>query len=328
MDNEDPLYIRILDKLGVNTTRLRWKLHKKEEQIKQLSKHGVKPARFQWLSYPHKICPKCRAINDRESKNCHSCESKIPSMFMYRIGRIFRSTPSNEGPITIQFFLGLILLFFAIQISIEGFSKEHLMSPSRPGTLLLGAFTNESSALFRWMAFGLLHGNLIHIAFNGYALYNIGPTIESFVGRTRMLVLITVSQLGSALACYLWYIVLNPSPKLLIVIGASGWLFGLIGFGIIHCHRTGMHSVRNQLLFWSGLMLFIGLTMGGNISNCAHIGGMLSGMALALLPEGGNMRKPAIDKFWAYAAASSALLWVFTVLMMGYTLIKFGPEIF
>jgi rhomboid protease GluP len=325
--SQDPLYIRILEKLGVNTTRLKWKLYQKEKQIQDAARGGIKPKGFQWLSYPHKICSHCHAINDKESRECSSCNRRLPNMFIYKITRLLASSGPSDRPLVIQGFLGLMFLFFAIQVSAGGFEMGNIMMPNHVGTVILGAFTADIFTspfhLFRWFAFGLLHGGLIHIGFNSYALYQIGPIIESQIGRARMLVLITITQFGAAFACYLWYFKIQHINT--SVIGASGWVFGLIGFGIVMFHKMGIEAARNSLLKWTAFMLIFGMVVGG-ISNAAHIGGLLSGMGLAMLPMGGNQRKPGIDKAWNIGSIISILIWLITIIMMFISLSILGPE--
>jgi len=324
MPEDDPLYIRILDKLGVNTTRLKWKLYEKEKKLKDMAKHRVKPTRFEWLSYPHKICLKCRAVNDKEASICHSCDAKLPSMLGYRIRRILTGSASDDSPVVTQIFLGLMLFFFAIQISVGGFSLGNIMNPSFLGTIRLGSFCDAifigPSEWYRWTAFALLHGGLIHIGFNGYALYNIGPLIENYIGRSKMLTLITITQLGSALTSYIVYFKVQEVMYTQVV-GASGWIFGIIGFAIVRFHFHGglTHHIRNSLLKWSGFCLIFGFMVPG-ISNTAHIGGMIAGALLALLPPGGDLRKPWIDKLWDGMAVLSILIWLVTVVWMLYAL--------
>lgn len=310
--SSDPWHIRLLEKMGVNVTRLRWKLYQKEQQLKQ----GVGPKGPSWWKYQHKVCPECTALNDGESRHCHSCQAKLPPVWLYKIQRLFRRS-EGDAPIIIPTFFVFMLLFFVLEVTLGGFSFRSLMSPPYEAMAILGAFTADIFSgpfhAFRWMAFGLLHGGLIHIAFNGYALRNVGPFIEGAIGAARMLVLITVTQLGSALAAYIQYFVINNQP--VVVVGASGWLFGLIGFGIVFFHQVGQISIRNQLMMWSGIMLLIGFLIPG-ISNSAHVGGMLAGFVVAIVPSGGNARKPTIDRAWNIAAILSALLWAITILCM------------
>lgn len=322
--SNDPWHIRLLEKMGVNVTRMRWKLYQKEQQLKQ----GVGPKGPAWWKYQHKVCPKCTALNDGDSRHCHSCQTPLPPIWLYKLQRLFRRTDA-DGPIIVPTFFTLMILFFIIEISLGGFSIQSLLSPHGDAMRVLGAFTRDIYGgpfhAFRWLAFGLLHGGLMHIGFNGYAFRNVGPFIESEIGAARMLVLITVTQLGAATAAYLQYFVWNQIDT--IVIGASGWIFGLIGFGVVMFHKMGQISIRNQLLFWSGLMLFIGFIVPG-ISNSAHIGGMVSGFALALLPAGGNMRKPAIDRIWNATAGVCAVLWLLTIICMFISLAINAPERF
>ena len=327
--SEDPLYIRVLEKLGVNTTRLKWKLYQKERQMQDIARGGIRPKGLQWLSYPHKICSHCGAINDKQARECDSCNRRLPGMLVYRISRLLMGSGSSDSPVVIQGFLGLMLLFFAFQISLGGFSLGNIMSPSGIGTVILGAFTPDIFSgpvqWFRWTAFDLLHGGLIHIGFNSYALYQIGPIIESQIGRVRMLVLVTVSQFGAALACYLWYFEIQKIPT--TVIGASGWLFGLIGFGMVMFHKLGLESIRNQLAKWAAFVLVFGFLVPG-ISNSAHIGGMIAGMGVAMIPMVGNARKPWIDQAWTVAALFRLLVWLVPIRFMFRSLAIYAPEYF
>lgn len=328
--SSDPLYIKILDKLGVNTTRLKWKMYQREQQVKNIARTGGRPSGTHWLSYQHKVCSSCGAVNDAQARECHSCQTKLPPVWVYKITRLLSASSTGSAPLVVPVFLGFMLLFFAIQITLGGFSFEHLMNPSNVGTIILGAFTADIFSgpfhVFRWFAFGLLHGGLIHIGFNGYALRNIGPIMETSIGRARMLVLITIGQFGAAFAAYIQYFVIDKDPRN-SVIGASGWLFAIIGFGIIFFHQRGQLSVRNQLLFWSGIMLVLGFSIGG-ISNSAHIGGMAAGMFVAFLPEGGDARKSYIDRAWSFAALVSILIWLATIICMFISLIINGPHYF
>ena len=321
MSENDPLYMRILEKLGFNTTRLRWKLYEKEKKLKEIAKHGVKPARFEWFSYPHKLCTKCRAVNDKEATICHACDAKLPSMFGYKMRRLITGSASDDSPIVSQIFLGLILLFYAIQINAGGFSLGNIMGPDRIGTHDLGSFSpivyNGFSEWYRWLAFALLHGSLIHIAFNIYALFNLCPLVENQIGRGRTLTLITLSQLGAAFACFLVYYEIRGASY--PVVGASGWIFGLMGYAIVHFHFYGdlTHHLRNSLMKWCGFSLVLGFFIP-IISNTGHIGGLIVGGLIALLPEGGNMRKLWIDKTWNIAGALCALIWITAAAWMLY----------
>mgnify|MGYP003884193297 CR=1 FL=1 len=80
-----------------------------------------------------------------------------------------------------------------------------------------------------------------------------------------MLVLITVTQLTAAIASHYYYYNYR-SEMMAITAGASGWLFGLIGYGIAHFHRqTGvLKDYQHQLIKWGIYSLIFGYIIGAN----------------------------------------------------------------
>ena len=66
-----------------------------------------------------------------------------------------------------------------------------------------------------------LHGGILHLAFNCYALYVIGSQLETYLGKVRYLII----YLFSAVTASLFSMIFNSNPS----IGASGAIFGLMG---------------------------------------------------------------------------------------------------
>jgi rhomboid protease GluP len=125
-----------------------------------------------------------------------------------------------------------------------------------------------------------LHAGFIHLALNMLSLYFLGAFVEVAFGRARFLVLYLTSGLAGGLA-YLYFGAFDGS-----VVGASGAIFGLLGGVLGYSLRRGTFSWQNplirQLLILTVLNLYIGFSIP-NISNAAHIGGLLSGLALGWL---------------------------------------------
>jgi membrane associated rhomboid family serine protease len=146
-----------------------------------------------------------------------------------------------------------------------------------------------------------VHVNLIHIGVNMYSLWILGPYVEKIYGSAKFVVFwvltgiagVVASYLtvrpglaGSGLGRFLFKAVDSPSA------GASGALFGLVGvlfvFGIKFRHELPEGFKR---AFGTGLIpviminLFIGFLGRSFIDNAAHLGGMLSGAALALVVQ-------------------------------------------
>ncbi len=137
-----------------------------------------------------------------------------------------------------------------------------------------------------------LHGSLMHIFFNMYALYIIGRGIEPVFGSARFSL---IYLLGGLAGSILSVIMGNPDPLLGVPsVGASGAVFALFGAEMVYLyrHRKLMGERATQqlrsLLMLLGINLFIGLaswvgSSGIRIDNWAHLGGLGGGLVLTWL---------------------------------------------
>lgn len=133
-----------------------------------------------------------------------------------------------------------------------------------------------------------LHGSIFHILFNMYVLIVLGPTLERILGHGKFLLLYLIAGLGGAALSY----ALN-SPMTFSV-GASGAIFGIMGALVVAGKRLGFDITMVLVLI--GINLIIGFVFGGSIDWRAHIGGLLSGaaMAWALTQNGPQARNRSI----------------------------------
>lgn len=120
-----------------------------------------------------------------------------------------------------------------------------------------------------------LHGSLLHIAFNMFALYQVGTFLEMLIGTRRMLAIYFISMVGAGLA-----VVAFSFDQ--VTIGASGAIFGIFGALVAIGLRLGERgrSLVMQTLPIVGINLFLTFTVP-NISAAGHIGGLLSGFIAA-----------------------------------------------
>jgi len=125
-----------------------------------------------------------------------------------------------------------------------------------------------------------LHGSFLHIGFNMYALFILGPGLERFYGHWRFLALYIVS----GFAGNVFSMIFTPNPSL----GASTAIFGLLAaqgvFFLMNRRVLGRMSQRaliNIVLVAGVNFLISGVNPG--IDNWGHLGGFLGGGLFAYL---------------------------------------------
>jgi rhomboid protease GluP len=125
----------------------------------------------------------------------------------------------------------------------------------------------------------LLHASLVHIGFNMYALYVLGPGLERHYGAGRFLLLYLLAGFAGNVIS-LW---LTPSPSL----GSSTAIFGLLGAQGVFAYRNrqvfgaSAKAVLRNVLTFALINLLIGLAP--QIDNWGHMGGLLGGVLFAWL---------------------------------------------
>lgn len=135
-----------------------------------------------------------------------------------------------------------------------------------------------------WRLFShqFVHVGAIHLLFNMWVLWNIGPLLERMVGSVTFLLGYLISGLAGGIAS-LWWNSGHTSA------GASGALFGLIGIllGVLIRNRRIIpkellqQEMRFAVMF---VVLNIGLTFSlKQIDHSAHLGGLAGGVFFGLL---------------------------------------------
>ena len=150
-------------------------------------------------------------------------------------------------------------------------------------SLLLGSFALSFGMIpvaiaqgewWRLITSTLLHGSILHLLFNMYALYWLGPQLERSLGHVRFAALYVLSALGGSVASY-WF-----SDLRTVSVGASGAIFGLITATIVIGRE--MRTDVSQLVVLLGINVVIGFLQPG-IDWRAHFGGAVTGAAVAFI---------------------------------------------
>jgi len=139
-----------------------------------------------------------------------------------------------------------------------------------------------SGEWWRLITYMFLHANLLHIGFNMWCLWDLGAMCESLYGRWTYGAIYLLAGIGGGIGSLLW----NGGG---VTIGASGAIFGLAGalfaafkMGEFSVPREALSGTLRSLMVFIGFNLFFGFSMPG-IDNAAHIGGLITGLALGAL---------------------------------------------
>jgi len=165
-----------------------------------------------------------------------------------------------------------------------------LMNPSGDLLVRFGGLMGARSLFeeqWRLLTSTYVHAGILHIAFNMWCLWDLGGLAERIFDRWVYAFVYTFCGLAGSLAAAGW----NPGG---LTVGASGAIFGIAGalisalyLGNLPVSKTAIQSTLKSLLFFAGFNLFYGAAISRNISNAAHIGGLVTGLALgaALSPS-------------------------------------------
>lgn len=171
-----------------------------------------------------------------------------------------------------------LFTLMALHGTILGLGMQVMLRP--PTNLLLfwgGQFwplVLDGGQWWRCITYAFTHGGLIHLGFNMVVLYQVGPLLEQEIGWNRFLSVYTITALVATVAGLFWH----PNT---VTVGASGAIFGLIGFSVSYYHRIGGHiglQRRNFMFQWAVMAFIFGIFVGAD--NAAHLGGLLSGAAI------------------------------------------------
>lgn len=130
---------------------------------------------------------------------------------------------------------------------------------------------------YRLVTGGFLHGSLMHIAFNMFALYVLGRELEPAIGWPRFAAVYASSMMAGSLGV----MILDPNS---LTVGASGAVFGLFGYVVVTQLSRGINPMQTGIGGIVVLNLLFTFAVPG-ISIGGHLGGLLGGAAVGALGE-------------------------------------------
>ena len=222
--------------------------------------HPKTPTKLRCSRCDRPICGRC-AIPASVGQHCPECVAEAR-----KSAPKVRSALAATAPVVMAILVVNVAVFF-LQNLMPGLTDELAMNP----------FAVASGEWFRLLTPMILHGGLLHLAFNSFALFSFGPVIEQHFGHVRFALMYLASGL---LASALSYAVPPNNSS----IGASGAIFGVAGVLLVYLYnrrkQTFIRDTLRSLLGIIGLNLVFGFIASGLIDNWAHIGGLIGGIIL------------------------------------------------
>jgi rhomboid protease GluP len=160
-------------------------------------------------------------------------------------------------------------------------------------------------AWWRLMTAVFLHGGILHLASNMFALVMIGSVTERLFGSTAFTVVYAIAGLGGAVASEWWH-------PVSVSVGASGAIFGLYGtllaFLLLR-HTTLPRAVVRSLGSGAAVVVLYNIGFGFSqplIDNAAHLGGLISGFFAGLALTGSRDASNVTPSYWRSAQVACA----------------------
>ena len=187
--------------------------------------------------------------------------------------------------------LSYVLLGLTTIISFAAFSED--------GRAILGGLDLDKGRLaqgeiYRLLSPVLVHGNILHLLLNMYALYLLGPLVEGIWGTVTFGTFYVLTAAAASTASF----VFSPHDS----VGASGAIFGLVGVLLAgtRIHNPVLDRRARAIVPQLGSIVIINLIFGclaaEAIDNAAHIGGLVAGLWLGLFVPPGRVR--TLRRFW------------------------------
>ena len=224
-------------------------------------------------------CLRCGAALPLDSSGelqgfCPACHAQISQQQQAAVAA--RPRPSFPVTITLIVLNGLIFVVLVL----NGYA---LLKPTTGQVLHWGGNFGPMTLSGQWwrlFSSMFLHIGIVHLLLNMWCLWNLGWLAESLLGRWTYLTLYLAAGVGGDLFSLAW----NPMR---VGAGASGAIFGVAGalitglyFARLAVPRSELSGIIKSVALFAFYNLVFGLRVG--VDNMAHLGGLVTGMALGL----------------------------------------------
>ena len=182
-----------------------------------------------------------------------------------KLAKIF----SPKKPIITYILIVLNIMMFMF-LATSGEEMFYSLCDNRPAVL--------GGQYYRMITSMFVHADIIHLLFNMYALFILGPQVEKYYGRLKF----TLIYLISGLLGSVFSLVFASSNT--FSMGASGAIFGLLGsiaYFTYYYRATLQSLLRSQIVPVIVINLALGFFISG-IDIWGHIGGLIGGILMSM----------------------------------------------
>ncbi len=169
----------------------------------------------------------------------------------------------------------LLFIIFGIQVLIPSVTEAFYFNPR---IALVDSYQFITSIF--------LHGGLMHILFNAYALFLFGNILErKITSNTYLLIFLGAGIFGNLI--YYFVVILSIAPPV-PALGASGAIYGLMGtVGILFPDLMIFlfyfpMKMKYAIILWL-VTEFLGTFNMTGIASAAHLGGLVFGIVIGLM---------------------------------------------
>nr|WP_238942507.1 rhomboid family intramembrane serine protease [Marinobacter sediminum] len=240
-----------------------------------------------WLENPQHAEPVLEALErflaEPELREAVDRQHRSPVF----VGGRWQPSPKH-APLVLSAIVVAVLMVWVTSMGRNELSAALMMIDPRdfdwstlPGRIDALSSTLASGQVWRLLTPDFLHFSWTHIIFNSVMLWFLGSQIEWFDGRGRLL---TVFLVTSIFSNGLQYLVSGP-----LFGGLSGVVYGILGYCWLSQRKLPRFQFPSALVTFAVAWMVIGFTpftemLGlGRMANEAHLGGFVSGVALALV---------------------------------------------
>lgn len=237
------------------------------------------------------VCPQCQRPA-AVGVQCVDCVAE-GNKGVRQARTTFGGVLSNRDTLVTKVIIGAcIVMFLAKQVMpVRLFNELSLINGNYDVAFSNGLWWQPITSAF-------LHGGLLHLLFNMYALWICGQYLEPLLGRVRFIALYVISALGGAVGG-----LLLPGTADSQMVGASGAVFGLFAALFVVNRHLGRQT--GQIAALIVINFLIGVFYAG-ISWQAHLGGLVTGALVATAMARGRRGNPVVQ--WAGTAAVAVLV--------------------